>query len=200
MSDNSLFDRLKAKVRNNGTVSWLGQKIDNNEQISWLRTKVDNNRPISWVRSKMGVPDLVKLFFEIFTWRKLLLNRITIVLFIIVIAFSGSTLYVSANSNGVIEGTVVTEDGEPVENADITLRTATFGAVSQSVSTTTDSDGYFRFDDEVIENTNSDVNLHQVMEFRIIVERNGTELGQKRFHQLFRGQQRTLDITVASDG
>ncbi|WP_436936012.1 DUF6795 domain-containing protein [Halovenus marina] len=159
---------------------------------------MSDNRLINWLRSKIGVPDLVKLLFEVVTWRKLLFNRITVVFVVILVVLSGGVWYVSANSTGVVEGEVVTEDGQPVANADITLRTLSFGAVSQTISTTTDSEGRFRFDEEVVTNANSNVDLDSVMEFRLIVEQDGEEIARKHMHQLFQGQHRNVEIVVSS--
>lgn len=161
---------------------------------------MSDNRVLNWLKGKIGVPDLVKLFFEVVTWRKLLFNRITLTLLIIAVVISGGSWYVSANSTGVIEGEVVTEDGQPVTDVSVTLRTASFGAVSNTVATTTDDSGQFRIDETLIEEKNSDVNLGDLMEFRIIIERNGEELTQERYHHLFPGQQRNLKVVVSGDG
>lgn len=132
----------------------------------------------------MKVPPLLKLIAEIVTVRKLLFNRITLTVLVLLIAGLALQGYVAANSTGVIEGTVVDEDGEPMENVSVEIQTVSFGAVNENFETRTDENGEFRFEDM------------EMMEFRLYVERDGEVLVEERHHLYFEGQRTEIRVVV----
>ncbi len=74
-----------------------------------------------------------------------LINRVTITLAIIIIIVVSWNAYVRAHNDGVLEGEVVTETGEPVPDATVILNEQTLVSLAPIAETTTDASGRFSF-------------------------------------------------------
>lgn len=139
----------------------------------------------------LAVRQLALLAREVLTLRQLLFNRFTLLLVVFLLIGGGMQGYVTANNDGQISGTVVGPDGDPVANANVTMRPIGSETVGSSQTTYTDDDGQFVFRDQT-----------RVLEFSIFASKSG--LGgspEKRTHLYFRGQNIdvTLVITNATD-
>jgi hypothetical protein len=133
----------------------------------------------------MRVPPLVRLLGEIVTLRKLLFNRFTLLVIVILLASTGVTGFVAANDDGVVEGRVVDHGGEPVEGARVVLRDIPLQGVVKTTSTTTGPDGRFEF-----------ANQSKLLEYQLVVELNGTEVLSEHNHLLFRGQHQSVELRL----
>ena len=96
---------------------------------------------------------------------------------LIIVAAIGWTIYVQTTDGGLIAGTVVDTAGRPVAGATVELREKTLNYTFQPISTETDSDGHFRYEDM------------DVLEF-VIQARLGDDLrsASQRHHLVFKGQ------------
>lgn len=133
----------------------------------------------------MRVPPLIRLVMELFTWRRLLFNRFTIMTVVIVVASVGVSAYVGANDDGHVQGQVVTSDGESVSNANVTLRDIPLQGVVKTSTTTTNSNGEFEFTEK-----------NQLLEYRIIVSVDGEQVANKHYHLYFKGQNQNIQIVI----
>ena len=125
---------------------------------------------------------LALLIRETVTLRQVFLNRITLVLMATLLIAGGAQAYTNANDDGQISGTVVGPDGEPVPNANVTIRPIGSETVGSSQTTNTDDEGKFVF-----------TNQTRVLEFEITATKGGqTEV--RRIHLYFRGQ--NTDVTL----
>lgn len=135
---------------------------------------------------KRNLPPLVQLFFETVTLRKLLFNRVALVVIIsavIILAFQG---YAAANAGGTIQGTVVDENGDPIPDATVVLSEEVRLGVNPTHESTTNEDGEFEFE-----------GMEDVLEFRIQAQ---TEEGhmseERRIHLYFPGQNHEVELVV----
>lgn len=131
------------------------------------------------------LPPLLLLLVETVSLRDLLINRLTIIVAVLLLASAGATAYVSANDDGEFTGRVVTESGEPVENVTVTLREIPLQGVVDRENTRTNADGEFRFTDQT-----------QLLEYRVDVRVDGEIVAFERNHLFFRGQNRHVVIVV----
>lgn len=125
---------------------------------------------------------LALLIRETVTLRQVLLNRITIVLMATLLIAGGVQAYTFANDDGRISGTVVGPDGEPVPNANVTIRPIGSETVGSSQATNTDEEGKFVFTEQT-----------RVLEFEITASK-GSRTEVRRIHLYFRGQ--NTDVTL----
>jgi len=135
---------------------------------------------------KQKLPPLIQLFFETVSLRKLLLNRVTIVVFItalILLSFGG---YAAANADGTIQGTVVDENGNHISEATVTLSEEVRLGTNPTHETTTDENGEFVFEGMV-----------DVLEFRIQAETDDGHVSEeRRIHLYFPGQNHEVELVV----
>jgi len=132
----------------------------------------------------MKIPPLVLLVLEKISLRKILFNRITLVVLVAVVLTIGMQGYISANNDGNIQGTVIDADGEPVEDAVVVLSEERRLGQNPSHETTTNANGEFAF-----------TGLTEVLEFRLYAEApDGQESEEYRIHLNFQGQNYEQDI------
>ncbi len=82
-------------------------------------------------------------------WRRLFLNRFTIVAVAIAVAVGVWNLYVELHAHGLLAGRVVDAAGTPVAGATVVLSTHDFVTQVEKARTQTDASGDFRFTDNV---------------------------------------------------
>jgi hypothetical protein len=75
-----------------------------------------------------------------------LVNRVTITFSVIAIVMIAWNLYVAAHDDGVLAGTVVGPDGQPVPGAEVVLSERTIVSLEPIAETLTDGEGHFRFE------------------------------------------------------
>lgn len=135
----------------------------------------------------MNVPPLLLLAKEVVSVRRLLVNRITITLVVVLVVAVALQGYVAANNDGHVTGQVVDADGDPVADATVTLTPDTIGGVPDRSTTTTDDDGRFAFSDP------------SLIEFTVEAEHESLgESETDRHHLYFRGQ--NVEVTLVIDG
>lgn len=83
------------------------------------------------------------LVTEAVSIRRLLLNRFVIVLAVVLLATVGGNAYMNQNDSDLLTGTVVTEDGAPVENATVAIEVVGIENIVNRNETRTDSAGRF---------------------------------------------------------
>lgn len=86
---------------------------------------------------------IVLLVTESFSMRRVFLNRFVIIIAIILFATAGATAYMDQNGDNRLTGTVVTEDGTPVENATVEVEVVGIENIINTGETTTDAGGQF---------------------------------------------------------
>ncbi|GAA0238096.1 carboxypeptidase-like regulatory domain-containing protein [Haladaptatus pallidirubidus] len=133
----------------------------------------------------MKIPPLVRLAMELITWKRLLFNRFTLLAVVICIATVTGAAYVDENDDGTVAGSVVTESGDPVANANVTLRQIPLQGVPKVASTTTNADGEFEFRDRT-----------KLLEYIIQVKIDGTVVASEHHHLYFRGQNQQLVVEI----
>jgi hypothetical protein len=74
-----------------------------------------------------------------------LVNRVTITFAAIAIVVLAWNLYVAANDDGILAGTVVGPDGQAVPGAEVVLAERTIVSLDPIAETVTDDQGHFRF-------------------------------------------------------
>ncbi|MWV38848.1 carboxypeptidase-like regulatory domain-containing protein [Natrialba sp. INN-245] len=116
--------------------------------------------------------------------KKLLFNKLTYTIVIVLVLSAGAQAYVAQNNDGQISGTVVDQNGDPIEDATIQMDVIPLSGVTDSESTTTNAQGEFEFTRE------------DILEFRITVLINAEEKHTKEHHLLFRGQNTELQIEL----
>jgi 5-hydroxyisourate hydrolase-like protein (transthyretin family) len=79
-------------------------------------------------------------------WKGWLLNRVTITFGLIAVVVIAWNLYVQAHDDGILEGQVVNEAGEPVAGAKVVLSERTIVSMTSIAETVTDADGRFHFE------------------------------------------------------
>jgi hypothetical protein len=83
------------------------------------------------------------LVTEAFSIRRVLLNRFVIVIAVLLFATAGATAYMDQNDGNRLTGSVVTEDGTPVENATVEVDVVGIENIVNTETTTTDAAGQF---------------------------------------------------------
>ena len=136
----------------------------------------------------MKLPPLLRLATELLTVRELLLNRFTVVIAIVVVASVSGVAYVDENDDGVVQGQVVTEAGEPVADVEVVLRKIPLQGVVKVETTTTDAQGRFEFTDQ-----------GDLLEYNILVNVNNETVHRERHHLYFKGQNQNLEVVVDGD-
>lgn len=133
----------------------------------------------------MTLPPLLKLTAETVSVRRLLVNRFTVLIAIVLVASIAVQGYVAVNDDGHVTGQVVDGSGDPVTNATVTLSPQTIAGVPTSESTTTDENGEFAFRDE------------SLLEFTIQAhhEEHGESETHRR-HLYFRGQNVEVELVL----
>ncbi len=79
-------------------------------------------------------------------WRGWLVNRVTVTFAVLAVVVIGWNLYVSRHDDGILEGRVVNEAGEPVAGAEVVLSERTLVSMTPIARTVTDANGDFRFE------------------------------------------------------
>lgn len=133
----------------------------------------------------MKLPPLLKLARETISFRRLLINRFTILIAVVLVASVAVQGYVAANNDGYVTGQVVDADGDPVANATVTLSPQTVAGVPDPQSTTTDENGEFEFQDD------------SLLEYTIKAQH--PELGEsetQRHHLYFEGQNTEVTLVI----
>lgn len=136
----------------------------------------------------MRLPPLIQLAANLFTWKRLLFNRFTLLAVMLVVAALAGTVYVDQNDDGRVTGEVVTESGNPIPGANVTLRQIPLQGVPQTMSTTTNGDGKFEFHDRT-----------ELLEYVIRVEIDGTLIASEHHHLYFKGQNQRLVIEIEEE-
>lgn len=100
---------------------------------------------LKWLRGYVVEPlkQIVLLVTESFSIRRVFLNRFVIVIVVVLFATAGASAYMDQNDNNHLAGTVVTEDGTPVENATVEVEVVGIENVINTNETTTDAGGKF---------------------------------------------------------
>jgi hypothetical protein len=128
----------------------------------------------------------LKLLGSGLSLRTLLINRFTIVLLVSVLIVGAAQGYVAVNSEGTIQGTVVDSEGNPVEDAEVSLVWQSIEAQHRSQTTTTDLNGQFLFEDQ-----------DRFLEFRISAAKEDVGSSEeKRIHLLYEGQPQEVDFVL----
>jgi hypothetical protein len=78
-------------------------------------------------------------------WRFWLINRVTITFGAIAIVVLLWNLYVIRHDDGILVGTVVGPDGQPVPGAEVVLSERTIVSLEPIAETMTDDQGHFEF-------------------------------------------------------
>jgi hypothetical protein len=115
-------------------------------------------------------------------WRYWLINRVTITLGAITFVVLAWNLYIAAHDDGVLTGSVVGPDGDPVPGATVTLWQQAVTTLVVQDQATTDEEGRFRFEDHG--------------QFAVILAAEKAGLGnspRRRVDRYFRNQNRHLD-------
>jgi len=133
----------------------------------------------------MKQPQLLKLAQETITWRTLLLNKLTVLLIVVMIIAVPLQVYATSNGDGHIQGKVVDADGNPVENATVIIQIIPLEGVVKSQTTMTDENGEFEFKNQT-----------DLLEYRIVVEKEGVGSTQNRGQLLFPGENRYFRIVL----
>jgi len=127
------------------------------------------------------------LLFQNVRMRGLLTNRITIVAVIFLLLGFGVSGYVSANDDGTVEGVVLDELGNPVQNATVTIEPVGIRNQGQKAETTTNGDGRFTFTGRT-----------ELLEFRISAQKPGVGSSPvERHHLHFKGQNKEVTIVIS---
>lgn len=133
----------------------------------------------------MKLPPLLKLVVETVSVRRLLINRFTILIAVVLVASIAAQGYIAANNEGYVTGQVVDGNGDPIANATVTVSPQTIAGVPDRKSTTTDENGEFEFRDD------------SFLEFTIQAQHE--ELGEsetRRYHLYFRGQNTEVELVI----
>lgn len=107
-----------------------------------------------------------------------------VVLLAVLLLTSIGQVYITANDDGRISGTVIGPDNEPVAAANVTMRPIGSETVGSETTISTDTDGQFVFTEQM-----------RLLEFEISASRG--DLGSssnRRVHLYFRGQ--NTDVTI----
>ena len=75
-----------------------------------------------------------------------LVNRVTVTFSAIAIVVIAWNVYVVAHDDGILAGTVVGPDGQPVPGAEVVLSERTLVSLEPIAETVTDAEGDFRFE------------------------------------------------------
>lgn len=116
--------------------------------------------------------------------KKLLFNKLTYVVVIILVLSAGAQAYATANDDGQITGTVIDTNNEPVNNATVRLEVIPLSGVTETETTTTGPNGKFEFTRE------------DILELRITVIVDGEQMYSQPHHLLYRGQNSNLQIEL----
>lgn len=120
---------------------------------------------------------LYKYFREVI--RHNMANSIVIILLIVTLL--GWLTYVELNTDGIITGRVVDEQGTPVPEARVLIREKTLNLIKPPVVTETNQEGIFLFENM------------KIIEYLINAQKEGYEAGEDvRYHLYFKGQHFSL--------
>lgn len=133
----------------------------------------------------MKVPPLIRLAKELITWKRVLFNRFTLLIVVVAIATISGSIYVNSNDEGRVTGSVVTESGTPVTDANVTLRKIPLQGVPNETSTKTTTDGKFEFRGQT-----------KLLEYVIQVKINGTVIASEHHHLYYQGQNQHLVVEI----
>jgi len=101
--------------------------------------------PLEWLSGSVVEPlaQLLLLLRETVSLRFLLLNRFVVIIAVVLAASFGATAYMDRNDGNHLTGTVVTEDGAPVENATVAIEVVGIENIVNRNETTTNAAGRF---------------------------------------------------------
>lgn len=131
------------------------------------------------------------LLRESFSLRRILVNRFTVVLAVILLATTGANAFMDNNDGDRLTGTIVSEDGTPVENATVTVRVVGIENQIASHEVVTDGSGQF-----VIEDYSGPADRGVDLRIRVQTE-DGYESGTFYRHTFFPGQ--SVDVLLPLD-
>jgi len=117
--------------------------------------------------------------------RKLLLNRVTITLLILLLAIIAWNIFVLNNDDGLLVGQILSSDGEPVPSATVILSERSLITRTAIATTQTDESGWFKFFN------------HQ--QHALVVEASKEGIGRttlKEIRLYFRNQNHNLDTPM----
>lgn len=80
------------------------------------------------------------------SWKGWLVNRVTVTFAMLAAVVIVWNIYVSRHDDGILEGRVVTETGEPVAGAEVVLSERTLVSMTPIARTVTDAEGKFHFE------------------------------------------------------
>lgn len=148
---------------------------------------------LSWLSGYVVEPlaQIWLLLRESISPRTVLVNRFTVVLVIIVLASTGAGVYMDSNDGDRLTGTVLTDDGTPVENATVTVRVVGIENQIASNQAVTDESGRF-----VIEDYSGPANTGIDLRIRVVTE-DGYESPTIYRHTYFPGQ--SVDVRLRLD-
>ena len=119
--------------------------------------------------------------------RRLLFNRITITLLIVIFGIALVQGYAAVTGSGTIDGKVVNSNGEPIENANVTLERVDIRVTRTVDSTTTDANGEFSFQND------------KIIEFNIVATHEGYESTRYRYHRYYPSQDVEFTIVLEDE-
>ena len=79
-------------------------------------------------------------------WRQLLINRFTISFFLVGLVVCAVWVYMFSHDDGILEGRVMTQDGSPVNGAEVILLKPGVVGFDHVDKVITDGEGRFRFE------------------------------------------------------
>ncbi|WP_324760961.1 carboxypeptidase-like regulatory domain-containing protein [Haloarcula montana] len=101
--------------------------------------------PLEWLLAYFVEPfrQIALLVREAVSIRRLLLNRFVILAAVLLLATVSANAYMTQNADNRLTGTVVAEDGTPVENATVQTEVVGIENIVNTNETTTDPEGQF---------------------------------------------------------
>ena len=127
----------------------------------------------------------IRLLFGSLSLRDLLVNRLVLVIVVTLVVTGSVQVFASANNDGHFSGQVTNAAGEPVADATVVIQGLNIRSQTGRENTTTDENVYYEFPNQT-----------DLLEFRIIVTKEGYESTVIRYHLYFKGQNDQIDVTL----
>lgn len=138
------------------------------------------------------LPDTLRQMYllvaTLFDWRTIFLNRLMITLLVVLVLSGGAYAYVDMNNDGHIEGVVVDENGEPVENATVEIGRIDLKGVVHDEKIKTDENGRFQYQDS------------ELLEYRLVAYHEDVGRSDANTHHLlYKGQNKEHRLVLESE-
>lgn len=145
-----------------------------------------SQRPID--RLPDTLQQMYLLVATLFDWRTIFLNRLMITLLVVLVLFGGAYGYVDMNNDGHIEGVVVDENGEPVENAAVEIGRIDLKGVVHDEKIKTDENGRFQYQNP------------ELLEYRLVAYHEDVGRSDANTHHLlYKGQNKEHRLVLESE-